>query len=113
MPVSPMFHIPQQDSDMLKWAFFNIAHHRDVSNWLQFNKQVSVENFAIYPLPPQEGLGAWLLNHQSWHTQINSVLGTRSNNLLSVNFQDYNALSAWIFLHATEHQAWEAVTGVP
>lgn len=112
MPVLQLFNAPRSEEDLIRLAWFNIDHHRNVTNWLQANKNLTVEQFVLYPLPPQEGMAAWLLNHQSWHTQINSALKTRSNDLLSVDFSDYDALAAWAFLHATEHQTWQSMTGV-
>lgn len=112
MPVAPMFRVPASDDELSVFAFLNIDHHRQVTSYLSAHKSANVVSYDIYPFPPMEGLDVWLANHQSWHTQINSVLGTQSNNLLSVDFKDYNALSAWIFQHASEHREWQRLTGV-
>lgn len=113
MPVAPLFNVPKNDADWLRLLWFNYDHHRNVSEWISQNKNIAVETFVLYPPPPAQDFGAWSLNHQSWHTQIDSILQVRSNNLLLVDINDPNTLAAWVFLHATEHQAWQTATGVP
>jgi hypothetical protein len=115
MPVAPLFNAPSTEPDLLRFAFYNWDHHTQVSNYILTAKNITIARQEIYPMPSptdQEAFGAWLLDHQSWHTQINGVLGTRANNLLAVDFSNYDALAAWAFLHATEHQTWQTMTGV-
>lgn len=112
MPVLPLFNAPRSAEDLVKYAWFNADHHIQVTNAIQRTKGLNIETQIIYPLPPPDDMGGWFLSHQSWHSQINSVLGTTGNNLLSVDFNDPAAVRAWAFLHATEHLAWQKATGI-
>lgn len=110
MPVAPMFYVPRNADDLTRLLWFNFDHHRQVSRWIAANKNLNVQQFDLYPAPP-EGLAGWLLQHQSWHSQIDAVLGVRSNNLLVLPLHDKEGFAAWVFLHASEHQAWQMATG--
>lgn len=111
MPVPQLYAAPRNPDDLTRYAWFNYDHHLQVSFAIQREKGLNVEFQIIYPLPPQQAMNNWLIAHQSWHSQINAILGVESHNLLSVNFSDYAVLEAWAFQHASEHFAWQMATG--
>jgi hypothetical protein len=112
MPILQLYAVPQTDADVQRLGFFNRDHHVQVSDWIMANHGLAVERYVLYPMPPMDALGTWLINHQSWHAQIDAILGVSGYNLLDVDVQNRDALQAFLFLHGEEHRQWERITGV-
>lgn len=112
MPILSLFAVPQNEGDLQRLAFCNYDHHIQVSNWIKANRDLSIEHYVLYPFPPLDNLGAWVINHQAWHTQIDAALGISGYNLLDVDWQNRDALQAFSFLHGQEHRQWTRITGL-
>lgn len=112
MPIAGLYAVPQTEADLQRLGFFNYDHHVQVSDWIAANKNLSVERYVLYPMPPLDDLGTWIINHQSWHTQIDAILGVSGYNLLDVDMQNRDALQAFLFLHGEEHRQWARITGL-
>jgi len=46
------------------------------------------------------------------HINTNDVLGTGSNDLEEIDFEDEEKLANWIWLHREEHRLWRQVLGI-
>lgn len=102
MGVATLYNVPTNSNEMNIFSFNNLAEHEKIANAI-FNKyNIAVPIFVIDPIP-LFNLGAWLQQHQVLHNIMNNVLGTNSNDLTTVDFNDQTQLSEWIWLHAQEH----------
>ena len=102
MCLASLYNVPENDNEFNDFSFNNADQHVQIARALLTKYNVVAPYFVLDPLPLQD-MGTWLTQHQILHNIMNQVLGTNSNDLTAVDFQDPSQLTEWIWLHAQEH----------
>lgn len=105
MSLPGLLDIPDGEEKVRGYFFQNAQHHLLVRTAIQ---QRIGANLPIYVLDPINygQFDKFLADHQQAHNDINGLLGTQSNDLESVNWDDPIQKRAWAEIHYTEHLAW-------
>lgn len=102
MALSTLYNVPNSLNDLNVFSFTNMNEHEKIAAALLSQYSVAVPLYPLDPIPFFD-MGAWLEQHQILHNIMNATLGTNSDDLTTVNFNDKNQLAEWIWLHAQEH----------
>ena len=111
MNLSPFSDLPFGDDDA--WDDFSLAHslaHDKIAQVMYSNSNY----YETYPLEetPQHDRN-WLLNHQSEHQSIFSLLNlTGLPDLSTVDFAKQDEFEDWVFLHSQIHTTINAQLGI-
>lgn len=103
MSVAAIFNVPKTPQELSVWAFSHMANHRDIIRVIYQLGAVALPEYMLDPVDPSE-TGVWQYQHQQMHNDMNTLLGTSGFNLLGLDWNDENALAAWIQLNAVEHR---------
>jgi hypothetical protein len=103
MSVAGIFNVPRTPEELNEWSFAHLANHLDIIRVLYQIFNVALPEYALDPVNPNDS-GTWDRQHQQMHNDMNSLLGIAGFNLLGVEWNDENKLSAWIQLNAVEHR---------
>lgn len=99
---------PVMPREWAVWSFSNMDHHRQTIRAIAAQKGINLNEYTVDPIP-FFALGAWAYNHQQMHNDVNGVLGTGGFDLTTLDVEDAGQLTAWIRLHASEHQSWATI----
>ena len=102
MALSTLYNVPTDDAGFNIFSFANADEHTNIARALIALYSVYPPVYVLDPLP-LSNIGTWLEQHQILHNIMNGVLGTNSNDLTAVDFNDEEQLTEWIWLHAQEH----------
>lgn len=102
MALATLYNVPSSDDELNIFSFANADQHTNIARGLIGQYNVFPPFYVLDPLPLRD-MGAWLEQHQILHNIMNGVLGTNSNDLTAVDFNDPDQLTEWIWLHAQEH----------
>lgn len=103
MALATLYNVPASQPELDEWAFAHMAHHRDIIRLIYELGAIALPEYALDPVQTDTTSTDWERLHQTMHTQMDILLGIAGYNLLGVNWQDENRLSAWIVLNADEH----------
>lgn len=103
MTFASLYNSPSAPLDRVVWSFANSDHHLQIINAILIQKNTELARYLIDPIPNAD-LPGWLRTHQTMHNDMNSVLAIQGNDLSDVDFNNPDQLSAWLFLHASEHR---------
>jgi hypothetical protein len=96
------------------WSEFwwnNWIDHQDIQQAIQVQEKLDLEVYVIWPWQDSDTNGL-LQSHQEFHDDMNAALGLNGQDLSSINFNDAEAVSAWIWEHYIEHQAAHMALGI-
>lgn len=109
MALATLYNVPTNMQEMNIFSFSNMDEHVKIAAALFSKAGIYVPLYVLDPIPLND-MGAWLAQHQTLHNIMNGALGTNSDDLTDVNFNDSQQLNQWIWLHAQEHyQAADAL----
>ncbi len=114
MPDLSYAELPDQTETAADWASFSFPHaaqHRDYNRVIFQRFGVSLNEFVLDPLDPQN-LGAWVDHHATMHDQINAILNIPGYNLREVDFNDRESLQTWSDLHQDVHTRTSRILGL-
>jgi hypothetical protein len=111
MSLATLFNVPDDEQTLLVFGFSNMDHHRLIASAIATQKNVTLPLFPLDPLPTFN-MTAWAQSHQQMHVDFTSALGIAGVDLSDVDFKDPAQLSAWVILHAAEHQQADAILGL-
>lgn len=101
------------DENFAGFSFANADHHTLVTQAINetLPQQRALTFYVLDPISELD-LQNWLRRHQQSHTDINSALGIQGSDLTDVDFRNQEEREAWSELHWSEHQQWQAATGI-
>lgn len=103
MAIAALFNVPGTPEETATWAFAHAAHHRDINAAIYRLVGISLPEFVLDPLNPND-MGPWIYQHQSMHNNQNSLLSIEGFDLTDVDWKDQNQLAGFCFLNAVEHR---------
>lgn len=102
MALATLYNVPSTPSELNIFSFSNMDEHNKIAAAILNQFSIAVPSFVLDPLPIND-MGVWLRQHQNLHNIMHGVVGSNSNDLTNVDFNDPDQLSSWIWLHAQEH----------
>lgn len=114
MALANLYNVPTTKEQLDNWSFAHMAHHRDIVRVIYQVIALALPEYALDPVVPNEAgtESDWERLHQTMHTQMDVVLGIAPYNLLGLDWNDENKLSAWIQLNADEHRQAAQILGL-
>lgn len=115
MSVAVLYEVPRTSTDLSRWSFVHMTHHRDIIRVILEQKNQTLSEYTLDPFNPSSSdFETWLYQHQIMHDQIEAVLGLRvsSFDFTDVDWQDPEGLVDWISTHAQEHLQMATLLGV-
>jgi hypothetical protein len=106
--LASLYNVPLSDEERAQWAFAHMAHHRDINRVIYQLVKVSLPEYALDPINPDDP-GDWEYQHQIMHDNQNSLLGIKGNDLSQVDWKNQNLLAGWIWLQGNEHYQAAAI----
>jgi hypothetical protein len=100
--LASLYNVPLSDEERAQWSFAHMAHHRDINRVIYQLIKVSLPEYALDPINPDDP-GDWEYQHQIAHDNQNALLAIKGNDLSEVDWKNKNLLAGWIWLHASEH----------
>ena len=111
MSLAGLFNTPRTNAELAQWAFFHMAHHRDLNTQVFKLHNIVLPEYVLDPIIP--GRTRDFLNlHQVMHNDLDFILGIASNDLTDVDWEDEAARDGWIFLNATLHVSEAQAAGL-
>lgn len=111
MALAVLFELPQSRQHWDTWAFVNMAHHRDINRVLFETTGTRINESVLDPFDIDQP-DSWLTKHQVMHQEQNAALGIQGFDLQNVDFEDKEAMEAWITAHANEHYQAAQILGI-
>ena len=111
MSLATLFKVPASPADLSEFSIANAAEHNEVAAAALRQKRGSIISLPIEPINHAD-LTGWAAMHSTMHINTNDVLGTGSNDLEEIDFEDEEKLANWIWLHREEHRLWRQVLGI-
>ena len=93
---------PRTKTDWARWAFCNMAHHRDIIRLITRDQNIQLDEYVLDPID-RANFPRWLEGHQIMHNQMNAALDVESTALNQVNLRDPEDVANWLLRHANEH----------
>ena len=100
--IADLYNVPSTDVERAQWSFAHVAHHRDINRRIYELIAVALPEYIIDPINPANP-DDWEYLHQTMHDNQNQILGIQGQDLTQVDWKDQRLLTAWIFLHSSEH----------
>jgi len=112
MSLATLLNIPAVDdrNAFAEFSFSNADQHYTVTRAILAQKNIALPQYVIDPMPFSD-IGVWLYEHQSWHNNINGVLGIAGLDFTSVDFSNEEQAASWVRLHFSEHLSWSQKLG--
>ena len=108
--VGGLFNVPLTPDELVQWSHIHMANHRDINRRIREALLFNMPEPLLDPFDPKN-MGNWPDQHQQLHQLMNTIIGNRGNDLLTVPFDNESAWATWILLHAQEHDAAERIIG--
>jgi hypothetical protein len=105
-----LWEIPRAPEAWLRWSY----HHRNSHDNIRNAIDARGGHLPVYPLDPIDGphIGDFLQYNGQMHSDMNAALGLQGVDLLSVDFNDEAQRTAWVLIHAREHESAELKLGI-
>jgi hypothetical protein len=114
MPDAAYAELPEKTDTAADWAGFSFSHmaqHRDYIRVIFQRYGVSLPEYVLDPIDPQN-VDAWAYHHQMMHDQINAILKISGYNLLTMDFNDRQALEIWNDQNQDLHTRTSSILGL-
>lgn len=85
------------------WSWAHWQHHLEIAQAIQAQFGSNLTLYPLYPIPIKN-LDSWLLRHQQYHDDMNSVLGLNGVDLQTVNFKQEKEAKIWVQFNFNEHR---------
>lgn len=112
MALPDLLFPPTDPSSLSVFSWNNWNHHVQIIQAIRSQKNVTLFEYVIDPIPINDPSG-WLLRHQQTHTDANAVLNLQGADLQTLDFSKRNQVEAWIQQHWLEHVAMAAALKIP
>lgn len=109
--LAALYNIPTTDIEFNQFSFHNADQHRLIINGIEQSHNISLPFYPIDPITLQD-LSTWANIHQALHVDFTQALGIVGSDFSVVDVNNPAELSAWIYLHATEHTQAAAILGL-
>jgi len=104
MGLAAIYNVPDDARSLAQFAFINKMSHQAIATAIREQTNgATIPLPVLDPMPLNDALRTWLIQHQQTHNQQNAILGISGNDLSDVDFTKSEQVSAWIKLHADEH----------
>ena len=92
MALANLYNVPTTPEQLNNWAFAHMSHHRDIIRVVYQVLALALPEYALDPVVPSSGGAPY--------------------NLLGLDWNNENKLSAWIQLNADEHRRAGNILGL-
>lgn len=96
-----LLEVPSSPEEWNRFAFHNQDQITLLQQAVAVQFGVTLTSYVLFPLNLDEP-DLWLFNNQAAHNDINSVLGLQGHNVQDLEFDDSDAVAAWINLNYQE-----------
>ncbi len=96
---------PEQAKTEEQWSIWSFHHrlsHAAIRQAIQAQRGLILPDYQLDPVSANDLVG-WLQRNAQTHSEMNSAVGTQSQDLLDVDFKQESQFQAWIFSHYQEH----------
>lgn len=104
MPIENLLTALPDQAGIDDFSFNHRKDHEEIRQAIQKIYGVNLPQYPIDPFSPNDML-RFLQYHQSYHNDMNSVLGLQSNDLSTADFANKEQRDSWIWLNWIEHTA--------
>ena len=109
--LAALLNVPKTEEQWLQFSYDHRDSHDRIRAAILKKYGINLIDHIIDPINP-DNIKQFLQNNAAMHTDMNSVLRSQSSDLLDVNVDDPQQLSAWINLNYQEHDNAEQLLGI-
>lgn len=102
MSVNSLLNVPQSKNDWDRWAFNHMQDHLEIIQAIKTQGGPDLLQYQLDPLDFNNAF-AWLKRHKQTHNDMNGSLSLQSIDLSELDFNDPNAVQAWVYSNYEEH----------
>lgn len=111
MAIPSLLNVPKDSRQWNSWSFTHKIQHDNINRAILAQKNQSLTTYILDPINFQVP-SVFLQNNGQIHLDVCSALGVNGTDLTSVNWQNEEELTNWIYQHWLEHSNFNSALGL-
>lgn len=111
MSIASLINVPKTLQEWNSWSFTHKIQHDNIARAVLMQKNKTLTSYILDPINP-EVPEVFLNSNSQLHIDTCSLLNVAGSDLTSVNWENEEELTNWIYLHWQEHTSFNSALGL-